>query len=105
MNIRKSQLNKLMPLINLGLLCVKSGRNWPSLRSSIGIIMICLFSIGTGCRSLTNVESVDLDLGGLEVEFYEPPPVTIIYTNAAPMKTDYKLLGLPKLMEMNGEIK
>ena len=30
-----------------------------------------------GCKSLNNVESVDLDLGGFEVEFYEPPPITI----------------------------
>mgnify|MGYP003110595055 FL=1 len=53
-----------------------------------------------GCKSLNNVESVDLDLGGFEVEFYEPPPVTIIYTNA-PVATPSKFKLFPTLMEMN----
>ena len=54
----------------------------------------------TGCQSLSNVESMDLDLGGFEVEFYEPPPVTIIYTNA-PAATTTKFKLFPPLMEMN----
>jgi hypothetical protein len=54
----------------------------------------------SGCKSLNNVESVDLDLGGFEVEFYEPPPVTIIYTNF-PASTPTKFKLFPTLMEMN----
>ena len=53
-----------------------------------------------GGKSLNNVESVDLDLGGFEVEFYEPPPVTIIYTNF-PASTPTKFKLFPTLMEMN----
>jgi hypothetical protein len=30
-----------------------------------------------------NVKNLDLDLGGLEIEFYEPPPV-IVQTNIIP---------------------
>lgn len=54
----------------------------------------------TGCQSLNNVESMDLDLGGFEVEFFEPRPVTIIYTNA-PVATPSKFKLFPTLMEMD----
>lgn len=52
-----------------------------------------------GCRSLTNVETIDLDLGGLEIEFYEPLPPIIIVTNVvSPLKTSFRG-NFPKLME------
>jgi len=62
------------------------------------LIILILFL--AGCKSLNNVESVDLDLGGFEIEFYEPPPVTIIYTNT-PVATPSKFKLFPTLMEMN----
>ena len=54
----------------------------------------------TGCQSLNNVESMDLDLGGFEATFFKPPPVTIVYTNA-PIATPTKFKLFPPLMEMN----
>ena len=56
--------------------------NWLNSKNSTGITTIFLLSLIVtfllGCKSLANVESLDLDLGGLEVEFYEPPPITIV---------------------------
>lgn len=54
----------------------------------------------SGCKSFSNIESLDLDLGGFEATFYEPPPITIIYTNA-PVATPSKFKLFPTLMEMN----
>jgi hypothetical protein len=73
---------------------MNSKLNWLNSKNNIGITMIFLLSLivtSQGCKSLSNVESLDLDLGGLEVEFYEPPPITIV-TNV--IKIPY-----PRLMQ------
>ena len=53
-----------------------------------------LLAIGTsslGCKSLLNLKNVDLDLGGLELEFYEPTKVVTNY------------IQRPMLMPMSGK--
>lgn len=97
MNTRKLPLNKLMPSIKSEGHSAKSTSSWLNSKSSIVITMICLFCIGTGCK---NLAEADVSLTGLELEWYEPPPVTIIYTNA-PVATPTKFKLFPPLMEMN----
>jgi len=41
-----------------------------------------------------NVKNLDLDLGGLEIEFYEPAPV-IVQTNLINLEADV----IPRLMQ------
>jgi len=49
--------------------------------------------IGAGCQ---NVRTIDAGFGGLDIEYYEPPPITIytniVYTN---------LISQPRLMQRN----
>ena len=54
----------------------------------------------TGCRSAAYIEDARIGLTGVDLRFYEPPPVTIIYTNA-PVTTPTKFKLFPPLMEMN----
>ena len=97
MNTRKSLLNKLTPLIKSEGRCARSTSSWLNSKSSIVITMTCLFCIGTGCK---NLAEADVSLTGLELEWYEPPPVTIIYTNA-PVATPSKFKLFPTLMEID----
>ena len=99
MNIRKSPLNKLMPSTKSEGHSAKSTHSWLNLKSSIVITMISLFCIGTGCK---NLAEADVSLTGLELEWYEPPPVTIVYTNL-PVAAPSKLKLFPTLMEMDNK--
>ena len=41
---------------------------------TIAAIAAVVIWIGTGCH-MTRIKSFDLDMGGLEIEYWEPPPV------------------------------
>jgi len=54
--------------------------------------------VGAGCQ---NVRTIDAGFGGLDIEYYEPPPI-IIHTNI--IRTNFispHFLTLPRLMERN----
>jgi hypothetical protein len=55
--------------------CVASSQRWLNSRNSIGITMTFLLwltaLLGIGCHSTKNIRNLDLDLGGLEIEWYE----------------------------------
>ena len=99
MNTKKLPLNKLMPSIKSEGHSARSTSSWLNLKSSIVITMISLFCIGTGCK---NLAEADLSLTGLELEWYEPPPVTIVYTNL-PVAERSKFKLFPTLMEMDNK--
>jgi len=78
-----------------GVKCAASSRSLLNSRNSTGIITICLSLLAlTGCQNLVNVKNLDLGFGGLEIEFYEPPPV-IVQTNLINLEADI----IPKLMQ------
>ena len=59
----------------------------------VGLSAFAIF-VGAGCKSLVNVKDIDLGFGGLEIEFYEPPPV-IVQTNLINLEADV----IPRLMQ------
>ena len=65
------------------------------------VSLICLFAIwiGTGCQ-MSRIRSFDLDMGGLEMEFYEPNEFTegtiSLITNTMPIMP----VSYPKLMPL-----
>ena len=95
MNTKRSPFGLLMDLILSGVSYVSLKLNWPSYGSSTETITICLLLLAlTGCQNLVNVKNLDLGFGGLEIEFYEPPPV-IVQTNLINLEADI----IPKLMQ------
>ena len=65
------------------------------------VFLVLLISwLSSGCRSASYIEDARIGLTGVDLRFYEPPPVTIIYTNA-PVATPSKFKLFPTLMEMN----
>jgi len=56
--------------------------------------------VGAGCQ---NVRTIDAGFGGLDIEYYEPPPITI-YTNVIMVRTNFispHYLTLPRLLDRN----
>jgi hypothetical protein len=75
MNIKRLQSNLLTASTASEERLTTSKLNWLNSKNSIGITMIFLLSLivtSQGCKSLSQVKAIDLDLGGLEIEFYEP---------------------------------
>jgi hypothetical protein len=60
----------------------------------VGLSALVLF-IGAGCQ---NVRTIDAGFGGLDIEYFEPKPITI-YTNI--IRTNFISHPYPMLMDRN----
>ena len=91
----QTPLKLSLPIVNWLEKSENSKSNWPNLKNSIGITMIFLLislSLSLGCRSLNNIKAIDVDLGGLEIEYWEPEP--FMFTNSP--------IAYPRLMNRDG---
>ena len=57
------------------------------------LTIVGLSALAVSCQ---NVRTIDVGFGGLDIEYYEPPPITI-YTNI--IRTNFISHPYPRLME------
>ena len=60
----------------------------------VGLAIFVIY-VGAGCQ---NVRTIDAGFGGLDIEYYEPKPITI-YTNI--IRTNFISHPYPRLMDRN----